>query len=67
LSEYQVWQEGSHPQEIKDGDMMRQKIEYIHNNPLEHGYVDDPLHWRHSSARNYAGQPGLIEVGTDWL
>jgi hypothetical protein len=45
--------------------MMRQKIEYIHNNPLERGYVDDPLHWCHSSARNYAGQPGLIEVVTD--
>jgi hypothetical protein len=25
LGEYQVWQEGSHPQEIKDDDMMRPK------------------------------------------
>ena len=65
-SEYQVWQEGSHPEQIRTEEMMRQKIEYIHNNPLERGYVDDPLHWRHSSARNYAKQSGLIDVVTDW-
>ena len=65
-SDYQVWQEGSHPQQIEGDEMMWQKIEYMHNNPVERGYVDDPLHWRYSSARNYAGQPGLIEVITDW-
>jgi putative transposase len=66
-STYQVWQEGSHPQQIQSDDMMWQKIEYIHNNPVLRGFVDDPLHWRWSSARNYAKQPGLIEVVTDWM
>ena len=66
-SEYQVWQEGSHPQQIQNDEMMWQKLEYIHNNPVERGYVDDPLHWRYSSARNYAIQAGLIEVMTDWM
>jgi putative transposase len=28
--------------------------------------VDEPIHWRYSSARNYAGLPGLIDVVTDW-
>lgn len=65
-SNYQVWQEGSHPQQLDSDAMMWQKLEYIHNNPVERGYVDDPLHWRYSSARNYAGQPGLIDVMTDW-
>jgi hypothetical protein len=46
--------------------MMWQKLEYAHNNPLRRGYVDDPTHWRYSSARNYAGRPGLIEILTDW-
>lgn len=64
--DYQFWQEGSHPQQIAGDDMMWQKIEYIHNNPVKRGFVDDPLHWRYSSARNYAGIPGLIEVSTDW-
>jgi putative transposase len=65
-SEYQLWQEGSQPKQIGTEEMMCQKLEYMHNNPLVRGYVDDPLHWRYSSARNYAGQPGLIEVVTDW-
>jgi REP element-mobilizing transposase RayT len=51
-SEFQLWQEGSHPKQIDGDDMMWQKVEYIHNNPLERGFVDDPTHWRWSSARN---------------
>ena len=65
-STYQLWQEGTHPEEILHEEMMRQKLEYIHNNPVQRGYVDDPCHWRYSSARNYAGQEGLIAVVTDW-
>ena len=65
-SDYQIWQEGSHPEQIANDQMMWQKLEYAHNNPVKRGYVDDPLHWRYSSARNYAGQPGLIDVCTDW-
>jgi hypothetical protein len=65
-SEYQVWQEGSQPKQILNIEMMQQKLEYLHNNPAARGYVDDPLHWRYSSARNYAGQLGLIDVVTDW-
>ncbi len=65
-SEYQVWQEGSHPKQIRTSEMMTQKLEYIHYNPVKRGYVDDSVHWRYSSARNYAGEEGLIEVITDW-
>jgi len=64
--EFQVWQEGSHPQEINNWDMMRQKLEYIHVNPVKRGYVDLPEHWRYSSARNYMGEEGLIDVFMDW-
>jgi putative transposase len=34
--------------------------------PLRRGYVDDPLHWRYSSARNYASQTGLLDMCVDW-
>jgi len=64
---YQLWEEGNHSKQIRTDEMMWQKIEYSHMNPVKRGYVDDPLHWRHSSARNYAGQSGLIEVVTDWM
>jgi hypothetical protein len=57
---------GSHPQLIQNEEMMRQKLEYIHYNPVKRGFVDEPTHWRYSSARNYAGQQGLLDVKTDW-
>jgi len=63
---YQVWEEGNHPQIIESETVMLQKLDYIHWNPVKRGYVDQPEQWRYSSARNYAGQPGLIEVIRDW-
>jgi putative transposase len=50
---HQFWQEGSHPQVIESDEVMWQKVEYIHNNPLRRGYVD-------------AGANGLIDVCVDW-
>jgi len=64
--DYQFWQEGSHPEQIQSEEMMRQKVEYVHNNPVARGYVACPEHWRYSSAANYMGQPGLFPVQTDW-
>lgn len=63
---YQFWQEGSHPQLIQNETMLRQKLDYIHFNPVQRGYVDDPTHWRYSSARDYHGTEGLLPVYTDW-
>lgn len=63
---YQFWQEGSHPELIQNEKMMKQKLEYIHYNPVQRGYVDDPAHWRYSSARNYAGQDSLLDVCMEW-
>ena len=42
---YQFWQEGVHPELIQGEDMMRQKIEYIHQNPVKRAYVDEAVHW----------------------
>ncbi len=65
-SEFQLWEEGSHPQMILNDEMMEQKLNYIHYNPVKRGYVDEPTHWRYSSARNYAGMDALIPIVTDW-
>ena len=64
---YQLWQQGSHPKVIQGEQMMRQKINYIHQNPVKRGYVDEAIHWRYSSARNYEGMKGLIPVELGWL
>ncbi len=46
--------------------MMIQKLDYIHQNPVKRGYVDTACDWRYSSARNYQGESGLIEIVTQW-
>nr|WP_298109748.1 transposase [uncultured Pseudomonas sp.] len=59
---YQLWQEGVHAELVRSDVVMRQKLDYIHANPVRRGYVDLPEHWRYSSARNYAGEAGLLEI-----
>lgn len=53
VSKYQVWQEGSHPEAIFTGKFARQKIDYIHMNPVKAGLVETPDQWLHSSAHAY--------------
>lgn len=60
--QFQLWQEGTHAELVYSEAVMRQKLDYIHQNPSKRGYVDNAEHWRYSSARNYAGLPGLIEI-----
>ena len=59
---YQFWRQDNHPIELDSNKLMDQKLEYIHNNPVEEGIVDVPEEYLYSSARNYAGRLGLIEV-----
>ena len=63
---YQVWQEGLQPKLIQNDATMISKINYIHHNPVKRGYVDEAIHWRYSSARNYEGVNGLLEVENFW-
>ncbi len=64
--EYQLWQEGIQPKLIQSDAMMIERINYIHNNPVKRGYVDEGEQWRYSSARNYDGCEGLIKVEKFW-
>jgi hypothetical protein len=52
---------------IENEPVLRQKQEYILNNPMKRGYVDDPVHWCYSSARYYAGLPGSIPMFKEWF
>jgi hypothetical protein len=33
------------------------------NNPVEAGFAAKPHYWKESSAANYSGKPGIIEIG----
>ena len=51
---------------LSHSDMLWQKLEYAHANPLHRVYVDDPVHRRYSSARNHTGMHGLLDVIANW-
>jgi REP element-mobilizing transposase RayT len=49
----QFWQQNNKPIEIWSLKVFEQKLNYIHNNPVETGFVTNPVDWKYSSARNY--------------
>jgi REP element-mobilizing transposase RayT len=59
---FQFWQQNNHPIELHTNYFIDQKLDYIHNNPVEAGWVEKPEEYVYSSAKNYAGEMGLIEV-----
>jgi REP element-mobilizing transposase RayT len=61
-SDWQLWQQHNQPIELSDARMMDQRVEYLHMNPVEAGFVREAEHWQWSSAIDYAGGKGLLSV-----
>jgi putative transposase len=59
---YQFWQQDNHPVCLDNNEMMDQRLNYLHNNPVAEGIVEEPQHYIYSSARNYAGVKGMIDI-----
>jgi putative transposase len=60
---YQFWQQHNQPIELNTNEKIEQRLNYIHNNPVEAGIVLSPEDYLYSSAVNYAGLPEkLLEV-----
>lgn len=58
----QFWQQHNQPAELWSNKFIEQKTKYIHNNPVKAGFVIEPQYWKYSSAANYCGEPGVIEI-----
>jgi REP element-mobilizing transposase RayT len=62
-SRYKFWQDGNHPIELNpDGKLLFQKLDYIHQNPVKEMIVSEPADYLFSSARDYEGRRGLLDV-----
>jgi len=61
-SRHQFWQEGYHPQAVTTEEIMNQKMEYLHFNPVRRGLVDKPEYWRYSSASSFYGGVPVMDV-----
>lgn len=59
---YQVWRQDNHPVELYSNEVFYQKLEYIHNNPVEEGFVIQPEDYLYSSARNYSERQAVMEI-----
>ncbi|MDP1746959.1 MAG: transposase [Bacteroidota bacterium] len=62
IKNFKFWQDGNHPVELFSPLFIKQKLDYIHNNPVEEMFVAEPHEYLFSSARNYAEMSGLIDV-----
>jgi len=61
-TKYQFWQQHNKPIELWSEKVIKQKIDYIHNNPVQSGFVTDMIDWKYSSARNYADDHTILEI-----
>ena len=61
-SKYQIWTHNNHPEELESNKFFHQKIDYIHNNPVRAGIVQNPEDYLYSSAVDYAGIPGYVKI-----
>ncbi len=61
-TKYQFWQQDNHPVELSTNEMMEQRLTYLHNNPIEAGFVRLAEDYLYSSANDYAGVKGYIDI-----
>jgi putative transposase len=61
---YQFWRQDNHAKEMWSEKFTNQKLEYIHNNPVEAGIVDKAEEYLYSSARDYhfGKNCGLLKI-----
>ena len=62
VKDYKFWQDGNHAMECSSYKFTKQKLNYIHQNPVRASIVDEAENYLFSSARNYAGLKGLVET-----
>ncbi|WP_299900712.1 transposase [uncultured Aquimarina sp.] len=62
VTKYQFWQHHNQPIELWSPAVIKQKINYIHNNPVESGFVTNPIDWKYSSARNFQDDHTVLGI-----
>ena len=61
VKHHQFWRHDNKPIQLWSNKVISEKIGYIHNNPVNEGYVFRPEHYLYSSALDYSGEKGLLE------
>jgi putative transposase len=59
---YKFWQNEYHPIELFTNEMMDQKLDYVHANPVKDGLVERPKDYLYTSVQDYCGMKGMLEI-----
>ena len=59
---FQLWQQHNHPIELSTVELLKQRLAYVHENPVKAGFVSRAADWNWSSARDYEGEKGEVEL-----
>jgi REP element-mobilizing transposase RayT len=62
IKNFKFWQNGNEAKEIHTYDFLEQKLDYIHNNPVRAELVYLPQEYKSSSAIEYTGGKGLLDI-----
>lgn len=62
ITNFKVWQDGNQAKLIFSNKFLMEKLNYIHNNPVEYGLCGLPWEYAFSSAVNYAEKTSLLDV-----
>jgi len=62
VSKRQFWQQHNKPVELWTPAVIKQKINYIHNNPIVSGFVTNAEDWKYSSARNFQDDHTILQI-----
>jgi REP element-mobilizing transposase RayT len=62
IKKYKFWQETNHAILLDNNTMLEQRINYTHENPVRALIVAEPQEYLFSSARDYTGEKGYVDV-----
>lgn len=62
IDHYKFWQDGNQAKEIFSKEFFFEKLNYIHQNPIQELIVEKPEDYLFSSARNYAGLDCYLDI-----
>jgi hypothetical protein len=61
--EFQFWKQDYHPIELNSATLIKQRLNYLHENPIRSGLVWEAWHFKYSSAIDYyTNGKGLLEI-----
>jgi REP element-mobilizing transposase RayT len=61
--DFQFWKQDYHPIELNTAAKLKERLDYLHENPVKSGLVWEPWHYKYSSAIDYyTNEHGLLKI-----